>query len=198
MAHYRKIDVKIWNDARMVKLKPLAKLAFLFVITHPNMTSVGAMRATVAGMSAELGVSQKDFSEVIDSGMVKYDEQSLCMFVPNFLRYQTAESPNVIKNWVKQLAYIPEGFLKDEAIASMKDYVEGSKEGFRKAFREAFGKAFGKAFPEALQKDYANTVSSKQLAVTTLHPSQEGEDGGGVYTGLDFDPVTGEVFGGAE
>src|SRR5574340_254416 len=178
MAHYRKIDVQIWNDARMVSLKPSAKLAFLFLITHPNMTSIGAMRATVQGLAAELGVSPKDFAEVFDKGMAKYDEKAFCIFLPNFLKYETAESPNVIKNWVKQIAYIPEGFLKDEAIAYLKAYVEGMKEGFQKAFHEA------------LRKEYPNTVSSKQLAVKTPLPIHEDDVGGDypVHEGFGFDP----------
>ena len=184
MAHYRKIDVQIWNDARMADLKPSAKLAFVFLITHPNMTSLGAMRATLQGLAAELGVSQKDFSEVIAKGMAKYDEKAFCIFLPNFLKYQTAESPNVIKNWVKQLAYIPEGFLKDEAIDLLKAYVEGMREGFQKAFQEAF------------RKEYPNTVSSKQLAVSSKSPSlpshvEDLENLGGV----DVDPRTGEIRG---
>lgn len=184
MAHYRKIDVQIWNDARMAGLKPAAKLAFVFLITHPNMTSIGAMRATVQGLAAELGVSPKDFAEVFDKGMAKYDEKALCVFLPNFLKYQSAESPNVIKNWVKQIAYIPEGFLKDEAVSSLKAYVEGMREGFRKAFHEAF------------RKEYPNTVSSKQLAVIPSLPSHGDEGGhysgnGGV--GFDCDPQTGEL-----
>lgn len=191
MAHYRKIDVQIWNDARMVSLKPSAKLAFLFLITHPNMTSIGAMRATVQGLAAELSVSPKDFAEVFDKGMAKYDEKTFCIFLPNFLKYQTAESPNVIKNWVKQIAYIPEGFLKEEAVGCLKAYVEGMREGFQKAFHEA------------LRKEYPNTVSSKQLAVIPSLPSHGEDDGVGVgdYSGMggvECDPKPGEILGAAK
>lgn len=191
MAHYRKIDVQIWNDARMVSLKPHAKLAFLFLITHPNMTSIGAMRATLAGLAAELGIPAKDFSEVFDKGMAKYDEKSLCVFLPNFLKYQSAESPNVVKNWVKQLAYIPEGYLKDEAVAMLQDSVKGMKEGFQKAFREAFA--------EVIRKEYPYTVSSKQLAVKPLALPSHEEDGGHypVDGRFDCDPATGELRGAA-
>ena len=183
MAHYRKIDVQIWNDAKLVAIKPGAKLAFIFLITHPNMTSIGAMRATVPGLAAELGVAPKDFAEVFDKGLAKHDEKSLCVFLPNFMKYQSAESPNVIKNWVKQFAYIPEGLLKDEAIASLEAYVKGMPEGFRKAFNEA------------MSKGYPNTVSSKQLAVSSKSPSppshEEDLDDVGVYV----DPATGEIRG---
>lgn len=183
MAHYRKIDVQIWNDAKMVSLKPGAKLAFIFLITHPNMTSIGAMRATIPGLAAELGVTPKDFSEVFAKGLAKHDEKSLCVFLPNFMKYQAAESPNVIKNWVKQFAYIPEGLLKDEAIGSLKAYVEGMPEGFRKAFNEA------------MRKEYPNTVSSKQLAVSSKSPSLPSHEEDLDDVGVDVDPTTGEIRG---
>jgi len=185
MAHYRKIDVQIWNDARIAGLKPCAKLAFVFLITHPNMTSLGAMRATLQGLSAELGVSAKDFGEVISKGMAKYDEKALCIFLPNFLKYQGAESPNVIKNWVKQIAYIPESDLKSEAIAALKAYAEGKPEGFAKAFRDAFAKEF--------REGYSNTVSSKQLAV--INPSPSHDEKGSSEVGIEVDPRTGEIRG---
>lgn len=183
MAHYRKIDVQIWNDAKLVSLKPGAKLAFIFLITHPNMTSIGAMRATIPGLAAELGVTAKDFSEVFAKGLAKHDEKSLCVFLPNFMKYQAAESPNVIKNWVKQFAYVPEGLLKDEAIGSLKAYVEGMPEGFRKAFSEA------------MRKEYPNTVSSKQLAVSSKSPSLPSHEEDSGEIGVLTDPATGEIRG---
>lgn len=184
MAHYRKIDVQVWNDGKVAALRPASKLAFLFLVTHPNMTSIGAMRATLPGLAAELGVSQKDFQEVIDAGMAKFDEKACCILVPKFVKYQGAESPNVIRNWVKQLGYIPESHLKSEALTLLEGYVQGMKEGFQKAFREAFH--------DVLQKDIPNTVSSKQLAVIPSLPSHEGEI---LDLGVDVDPRTGEIRG---
>lgn len=190
MAHYRKIDVQMWNDASFISLKPAAKLAFVFLITHPGMTSVGAMRASLPGLAAELGISVKDFSEVIAKGMAKFDENSSCVLLPNFLKYQSAESPNVIKNWVKQLAFVPESHLKDEAIALLVAYCEGMREGFQKAFHEAFA------------KEYPNTVSSKQLAVSKPpYPAMKADGGNSVgipgdaaKTPAAIDSETGEVL----
>lgn len=47
MARYRKIDSRIWNDAKFRELSDNGKLVFLMLLTHPSMTSLGAMRATV-------------------------------------------------------------------------------------------------------------------------------------------------------
>lgn len=53
MSRYRKIDVRIWNDAKFRDLSDNAKLVFFFLLIHPNITALGAMRATIAGLAAE-------------------------------------------------------------------------------------------------------------------------------------------------
>ena len=157
MAHYRKIDVRIWNDAKFISLSNNGKLIFLFLITHPGMTALGAMRTSLPGLAAELDMKQEAFDEAfheaLEEGMVKANLKASCIWLPNFLKYQSAESPNVIKNWIKQLEFIPECNLKNLAIIELKTFVEGLSEGYRKAFNDAF------------PKDILNTVSSKQLAV---------------------------------
>lgn len=162
MAHYRKIDVSIWNDDKFSSMKLEGKLSFLFLITHPNMTGVGAMRGTVPGLSSELGVSVKDFGEVFANGLAIHDAKECCVFIPKFIEYQGCESLNVLKSWVSQLEFIPAGKVKDEAISNLYAFIEGKSEAFRLAFAEAYAKAYGKAF--SLPKAYP--VSSKQLAVS--------------------------------
>lgn len=168
MAHYRKIDVRIWNDAKFNSLSNNARLIFLFLITHPQMTALGAMRTTPQGLAAELQMEPEAFGEafreVLAKALAKHDRDACCIWLPNFLKYQSAESPNVLKNWSRQLEYIPECNLKSSAIAGLKAYAEGLSKGFQKAFAEAF--------PEG----YREPVSSKQRAVSSkpTPPSQGG------------------------
>ena len=144
MSYFRKIDVRIWNDAKFRALSHYGKLVFIMLLTHPGMTALGAMRATPEGLGAELKMEpeafREAFGEVLRQGLAEHDEEASCVFVPNFVRYQAAESPNVIKAWAKQLEWIPEGPLKARAVAGVQDFVEGYGEAFRKAFRESFGK----------------------------------------------------------
>ena len=191
MAIYRKIDTRIWNDAKFRALSPNGKLAFLFLLTHPNMTALGAMRASIEGLSAELRVPAEAFAEVFREGLPEafgeafpigyakgfvkgfgslaiFDQGACCLYIPHFLKYQSAESPNVIKAWAKTLEYIPECKMKTLAVQGAKAFVEGMGEGFRKAFREAFR--------EAIPEDIPKSVSSKQYAVSgPTPPSQNGE-----------------------
>ena len=163
MAHYRKIDVAIWNDEKFSSMKNSGKLAFVFLLTHPGMTGIGAMRATAPGLAAELGLSQKEFSEVFASGLAVFSAEENCVFIPNFIKYQGCESLNVLKSWVNQLQFIPHGKTKEMAVSALLAFVDGKSEAFRYALNEAYRKAYGKDLIEGLGLGKAYPVSSKQL-----------------------------------
>ena len=57
------MDPRIWNDAKFRDLSDNAKLVFFMLLTHPNMTALGAMRATVAGLAEEMGWEPEAFRE---------------------------------------------------------------------------------------------------------------------------------------
>ena len=135
---FRKIDVRIWNDEKFHALSPHGKLAFIYLLTHPQMTSLGAMRSTIEGLALELEVLPEAFREVFREGLAIAFPKANCIYVKNFVRYQTPESPNVVKAWAKSFDLIPECELKTLAFQDAKDLTEGMSEAFRKAFREAF------------------------------------------------------------
>ena len=145
MAHYRKIDTRIWNDEKFNSLSPNGQLAFFFILTHPNLTSLGAMRGTRIGLSAELPkVFPKAFDEVFDKGFVKDNPKANFILIPNFLKYNKPENPNVITNWGKCFDLLPECDLKDQLLIRVKDSIKD----YGKAFQKAFVKAFGKGYPK--------------------------------------------------
>ena len=120
MAHYRKIDPRMWNDEKFRSLSMEGKLAFVLLLTHPHMTALGAMRATIPGLAAELGDPKafgEAFREVFAKGLAKHDEKASCVYLPRFLKYNKPESPNVIKAWVHCIDLIPECGLKNEVIS---------------------------------------------------------------------------------
>lgn len=112
MSRYRKIDPRIWNDEKFRIFADDSKLAFLFVLTHPQMTAVGAMRGTVAGLAAELGWSEEKMrcalENPISTGMVEIAEQACFLWLPKFLRYNAPESPNVVAGWRQAIQLLPE------------------------------------------------------------------------------------------
>jgi hypothetical protein len=156
MARYRKIDPRIWNDEKFRALSDSGKLAFLFILTHPSMTSIGAMRGTTAGLAAELewGVEAfaKAFGEACAKDMIEADAKASFIGVPNFVKYNPPESPNVIKAWADALDLVPECDLRNRHILRLEQVVKGLTEGFREAFTKAFAKTLAKTMPNQEQE----------------------------------------------
>ena len=119
---YRKVSVRVWNDKRFMSLSDDGQLLFLFLLTHPAMTSVGAMRHTLAGLAAEKRWTsermKKAFKELPDT-MVRYDGPACCIWLPNFLRHNPPANPNVVKGWGKALQVVPEADFYDDILLSM-------------------------------------------------------------------------------
>jgi hypothetical protein len=149
MARYAKIDRRIWNDARFRTLSERGKLVFLFLLTHPNSTMLGAMRASVPGLAAELEMSTKAFQdafgEALSRGIAKHDLGASFIWLPNFLKYNRPESPNVVRSWPDAFDLIPECALKRDLFEQLKAFVEGLSDGFKEAFAEAFPKDYGES-----------------------------------------------------
>lgn len=145
MAKYRKVDPRIWNDAKFRALDDRGKLAFFFLLTHPHMTAIGAMRASIPGLAAEIGWTaeafREAFREALLKGMVEHDEKASLMWLPKFLRYNPPESPNVIKAWSGSLELLPECELLNRVVAGSVAFAKGLNKGFVEALPEAFAKA---------------------------------------------------------
>ena len=155
MSHYRKIDVKIWNDEKFISLSAEGKLAFFMLLTHPMMTALGAMRGTPGGLADELCCGseakreafREGLRDIIDLGMAEYDERSSLICLPNFVKYNPPESPNVVKAWNKCLDFLPDGPLKTLTIQRAKAYAEGLSKGFREAIPDTVRKSLSKTSP---------------------------------------------------
>ncbi|MEB0112192.1 hypothetical protein QN397_12595 [Variovorax sp. RTB1] len=144
MSRYRKIDQRIWNDAKFRALGDEAKLVFFMLLTHPSVTMLGAMRATTAGLAEELGwkteAFRKAFEEVLSKRMVEHDPDAHLIALPNFLKYNKPESPNVVKSWSSALDLLPECNLKTRVVARSKVYAKSMSEAFAEALPEVFAK----------------------------------------------------------
>jgi hypothetical protein len=173
MARYRKIDPRIWNDEKFASLSHEGQRAFLFILTHPSMTSLGAFRATKEGIDAELGIDtkglSKPFHELLSKGLIKYDESCFLVFAPNFLKYNQPENPNVVKGWAGCLDLLPECPLLAEVLQRAKLCASANSK-TSKAFSESLGRV-----TETLSERYAKQLS-KGLAIQEQEQEQEYKD----------------------
>lgn len=157
-SRYRKVEVRTWGDEKfrsLSALPPCGQGLWLFLITGPHTGPIpGLFRAGRAAMAEELDweleAFDKAFQEVFHQGMVKADFKARVMWVPNAIKHNRPESPNVVKSWAAEFDLIPECDLKREALEHLRASVYALGEAFGKAFDETFGKASAKASQKAM------------------------------------------------
>jgi hypothetical protein len=181
---YRKVDTKIWGDEKFRTFSDPGKLAFLFIMTHPALTALGAMRATLAGLAAEMGWPVKRMREAlapaIAQGMVEINDAASYIALPNFMKFNRPESPNVARASVTALDLIPECPEKQALVARCRAGLTGAfRQGFEEAFAEAFGEPLPKPFGEPLPEGLPYPEQEQEP-----EPEQKPETG----TGVSFSP----------
>jgi len=151
MGRYRRIEVRIHADEKYRRLSDSAKLLFLTLLTHPSMTSIGAMRFTPEGCAAEMrwtiGRLRQSLSETLSEGLAEWDQEGFLLMFPNFLKHNPPENPNVVKSWRTIDDLIPECPLKRKLYQRVKAFAEGLGEAFAEALPEAFGEPSRKGMP---------------------------------------------------
>ena len=176
---HRKVNPRIWNDEKFRALSPWAKLIFFFLLTHPHQTPLGAFRASSSGLKEELGWDDevffgKDFAEafqeVLDLGLVIFNKKASYIEVPNFLKYNLPESPNVVKAYLGCLHDIPECVEKIHLLQRVKDLLEGLSEAFAEPFREAYLKAMPNQEQEQEQEQYKDIPRISGKKTTKKNP----------------------------
>ena len=150
---YRKVSVKIWNDAGFRSLPDDSRLVFLFLLTHPNMTAAGAMKGSIPGLAAELRLNgkpdpepfRKAFKRVCKTLSVRFDEEAGLIVFPKFLQHNPPENKNVAKHIGRCLRELPEcaelTAQYDRIRAAMKNgesLLEGFTQGFMEGYTEGF------------------------------------------------------------
>jgi len=146
MAHYRKIDIRIWLDKKFNALSTDSQFVFLYLLTHPQLTALGAMRSTIPGLSAELDWPLERFEQAFEAlqqqDMVAVDCQVSFVWLINFLKYNPPESPNVVKSWEVCLSYLPECDLKNNLIQKTCAFLELLPDSFQAALPSCFKASF--------------------------------------------------------
>lgn len=144
MARYRKIDVRMWGDGKFRALSsPPAsgKYLWIFLLTGPHTTNLpGLFRSGEKALAEELDWPlegfREGFAELSREGLAKADWNARVVWVPNAIKYNPPDNPNVVKSWRHSWDEIPECSLKVEAFERLKEFTKGLGEGFAKAFLE--------------------------------------------------------------
>lgn len=157
---YRLVDVRIWGDEKFRRLSPLPPCGqglFLYLLTTPLSNSIpGLFRVGEHCLAEELGWDLKAFREAFregfQEGLYEADFRARVLFIPNAIKYNRPQSPNVIKSWSVHWDEIPECELKNKSYQVLKAFAEGLGKGFQEAFAKALPKPSRKALPNQEQE----------------------------------------------
>ena len=167
---YRMLDVRIWCDKKfrsLTPLKPSGQALFLYLLSNPHTTSIpGLYRAGAGAMAEELAWSligfQRALKEVVTQGLVKADLKARVIFIPNAIKYNKPQSPNVVRSWAVHWDEIPECALKNEAYYRLESSIQG------------LGKAFALAFSETLRQ--CDIKDAKQGSTNTCFNQEQEQE----------------------
>ena len=174
MSRYRKIEVRTWADERFRHLSPMQPSGqglWFFLLTGPHTGPIpGLFRAGRAAMAEELDwdieAFDEAFQEVFENGMAKADFKARLVWLPNAMKHNKPESPNVVRSWRVELDLLPECDLKNEAISRIREILE------------SIGPSYVQAFDEVLCGDSHNPsskASGKPSSKTIPNQEQEQE-----------------------
>ena len=142
MARYRKIDPRIWNDAKFSRLSNDAKLLFIYLLTSPQTQMIGAVPMRAESVAAELGFDMERYAiryqELYDMGIAEYDDRGL-YWVKNYLKYNSPDNPKVVISWRECLDFLPECPLLQRIVDSAKAHCLSRGERYVEAFQKGIG-----------------------------------------------------------
>lgn len=142
---FRKISPSMWDDATFRELSPIPPCGqglWIYLLTNPDTTNIpGCYRSTEASMADILGWKlagfRKAWRQVAGKGLARANWGARFVWVPNAIKYNLPESPNVVLSWRSAWSQLPDCDLKAEAWHTLNKAVGNLTESFRAAFREA-------------------------------------------------------------
>lgn len=196
MAVYRKIDCRISNDKKFRSLSLEARYAWFYILTKKELAPLGAFSSSIEALAFEQGsvqylsekeslteslseslsldmteIFKKAFVELLKKGLILYDKTEQLIYIPNFLKYNLPESPNVIKSWNSAIDSLPECDLRDYVFARSAEFIINNQSDsfkkalpleFIKAYNEGYAEGFGKALHKALPKTLPNQEQEQE------------------------------------
>jgi hypothetical protein len=168
MARYKKIHVTMYADDKfnsLSKPQPNGQTLWVYLLTGPHTNVIpGISTIGEAALAEALEWSLEDFREVFHEvyakGMAKADWKRRLLWIPNAVKFNPPESPNVIKGWGKAWPELPECELKVIAINSLRKYMEDLPKGFQVVFHEVFRQPSPNQEQEQEQEQKKNGASA--------------------------------------
>ncbi|MFR5429358.1 MAG: hypothetical protein ACLTHV_10080 [Parasutterella excrementihominis] len=157
------------------------KLAWYTILSRRDLAPIGAFKASFESLAIEQRGNEylnkgfeKAFGEAFlealyelsSKGLIKYDPEAFLIYVPNFLRFNFPENPNVVKSWNSVLDSLPECDLTNYALAKSTEIILNSQKIVSskhclKSLWKPLRKAMAKAFRKTSGRVWQNKNKSK-------------------------------------
>lgn len=151
MATYRAIHVKMWGDEKFKRLSPpppSARYLWIYLLAGPHTNKIpGLFTAGEAQLAEALEWPLKGFREryreLFREGLIEADWRARLVFIPNAIKHNSPDNPNVVKSWKREWEDLPECELKAIAYQYIFDFLKRLGKGFLIPFEEGFPKPSG-------------------------------------------------------
>jgi hypothetical protein len=125
---HRKVSFEMFADEKFLELSPLkpsGQALWLYLLTGPFSTLIpGIVVGGKAGIAERLGWSPTDFlrcfEEIASRRMAVADWGRQVIFLPNALKHNAPQNPNVVLGWAQAWAEVPACTLKHQAAARIR------------------------------------------------------------------------------
>jgi hypothetical protein len=142
MSLYRRVSIRIWGDERFMALsrpKPNAQTLFFYLLTGPHTGPIpGLFMAGEAQLAEALSwpplALRARLLELSTGGLVIFDAASRMMYLPNSLKHNAPNNPNMVVSWRAAFADLPDCELVRTAFQDFKRFLEPFDKPFRKPF----------------------------------------------------------------
>lgn len=179
---YRKIHVRMWGDAAVRALsrpQPNGQSLWIHLLAGSQTGIVpGLIASTEMGMAGalkwELEAFRKAFGEASGDGgrkvLAEADWEAGLVWVPNGIKYNPPQSPNVIVGWQQAWDELPECLLKAKAYLRLRAYVEDMGKGFQEAFEKHIASPSGRSWEALANQEQEQEQEIERGAVAPATP----------------------------
>lgn len=120
---YQKIHSQIWHDEKFMQLSPESQRLFLYLLSSPHSNSIGLYVINKMYICADLKMTlpqlKKPFDELIQAGLIMYDDSVNLILIVNHLKHNKIENEKQALGAKKIIETLPKSKLYQEVIIQL-------------------------------------------------------------------------------
>jgi hypothetical protein len=165
---YWRIACRFWDDEESMNWPDDAKLAAIYFLTcrHRTLEGIYIIHVNYAAADLKWTISKvrRSIKFLKERCFLRYDESTNLLLIRNTLRYQTPETPNVVKGAIRRIKDLPDSSLLQEflCLAKIHCYRKGAPPSAQ-AFYQELEQVLGQPPPQV-------SVQSSLLSISNLNP----------------------------